>query len=212
MRGRVPLTGAWSELRRPAPTYPEYEQLHADATAAAAADGRFVDPAKLRHSQALRRGWEWRVRVLGHDRPPTLTELHMLLLADQRDLDPDAPQWLVDVRAQAEAADAEKKAARARRDQQDHDVWEKARAGCPVELEVRRNGTARVRGGYMHNLGHAVPPVDVVSGERKLRRHPAGRALCETEQRAKPLDLSGGTGGPATCVNCLKYTPLIRPA
>jgi hypothetical protein len=198
------------EPERPAPTYPEYEQLVADAQAAVNADGRHVDPAKLHRVQDLRRSWDWRVSVVGHDRPTrTLVEMHMLLLADQRNLNPPLPQWLVDARAAAADRDAELRAARERREAADQAEWEKTLAECSVEVEVFRNGHARVRYGYVHHLGHVVPKEDALSGRSRLHR--AGRGLCETEKRSKPLDLSGGKGGPGTCVNCLTYTPKIRP-
>lgn len=210
-RRLIAVPGTFPAPERPAPTYPEYENLRADAEASVAADGHFVDPVKLRRVQDLRRSWEWRVSVLGHDdEHRTLLDMHMLLLADQRDLDPPVPQWLVEARAEGERRDAEKRKARQDREDADMAVWEKALAQAQVELAVLRNGTARPRHGLMHNLGHAVPKVDAVSG--RSRRHRAGRALCETETRAKPLDLTGGEGGAVTCTSCLNYTPKIRPA
>ncbi len=43
---RRSLAVVLSAPERPAPTYPEYGQLVADATAAANQDGGFVDPAR----------------------------------------------------------------------------------------------------------------------------------------------------------------------
>lgn len=195
---------------RPAPEYPEYKQLLADAEDAAAADGQFVDPVKLRRCHALLRGWEWKVSVLGHDGTQTLLDMHLLLLADERDLNPPPPQWLLDARAEGERRDEQNRARRKANDDADEQAWAQVREQCQVEVTVLRNGTARARKGQWHYLGHAVPAVDVVSG--RARRHLAGRALCETETRAKPLDLSGGEGGAVTCVSCLTYAPKIRPA
>ena len=78
----------------PPPTYPEYAQLLADAEAAVQADGGMVDSRKLYRVQRLRRSWEWKVAVLGRDGTGTRTllEMHLLLLADERDLDPPLPQ------------------------------------------------------------------------------------------------------------------------
>jgi hypothetical protein len=199
----------------PAPTYPQYPQLLADATQAAAADGRLVDPRKLYRVRHLHRSWEWMTCVLGYAGNGTgsILEMHLLLLADERDLNPPLPGWLVERRAADAVADAERAAALKLEEDRDQAVWDAARQGCQVEVVVRRNGTARPRRGYLHNLGHVVPAVDSESGEGcKLRRHPAGRAVCESEQRARPLDLSGGEGGPGTCDRCLKYTPHLRPA
>lgn len=213
MSPRRPLVvrGLFAVPERPAPTYPEYEQLRADAVAAAAADGGFVDPAKLRRVQALQRSWDWRVSVLGHDdQHRSITDMHTLLLADERDLEPPLPQWLLDARAEGERLDAEKQAARKARADADQEAWEKVLAQAKVGLRVLRNGTARTRYGQWHNLGHAVPVEDAVSG--RARRHRAGRAVCETADRARPLNLDGGEDGPVTCVRCLDYVPKLRPA
>lgn len=198
----------------PAPTYPEYEGLRELAEESVRRDGLFVDPAKLRMRQQMSRGGNWRVAVLGHEGSPTLVEMHMLLLADGQDIDPPLPQWFVDAVAAVDRlfneSQARMAAARKRRDETDQAAWDAALAACQVEVEVRRNGHSRVRYGLMHNLGHVVPKADVRSGPS--RRHRAGRALCETEHRAKPLDLSGGSEGPATCESCLRYTPKVRLA
>lgn len=198
----------------PAPTYPQYQQLRADAEAAVKAAGSFVDPIKLRKVMHLKRSWDWKTAVLGYvgDGTGTLLEMQLLLLADERDLDPPLPQWLVERRAADAHADEQRAAKRKARDDADQDAWEKVLAGCAVDVVVRRNGTARPRNGYLHNLGHVVPTADAESGHgRQRRRHPAGRAVCESERRARPLDLSGGDGGPATCDRCLKWTPQLRP-
>ncbi len=201
---------------RPAPTYPQYAQLLTDAKAAAAGDHGFVDPVKYRRAQVLPRGYDWRLAVLGHDggtTGSTVVEMHMRLLADERDLDPPLPQWVIQARQESDARRRELDAARRASDAADQAAWDEVRQRCQVDVDALRNGHTRARGGYAHNLGHVVPSVDALSGtERRPRRHRAGRALCETETRARPLDLSGGQGGPATCRRCLEYTPKIRPA
>lgn len=207
------LPDHWKPPQRPEPTYPEYAQLKADAEESVRADGRMVDPVKLRRVGSLSRSWTWRVSVLGHDNERKLLDLHMLLLADERDLDPPLPQWLVDARAEAEAQDAEKARRRKARDDVDEAASAEALKDFPVKVTVLRNGTGRVRFGYVHHLGHIVPAEDVLSGsEARPRRHRAGRGLCETERRGRPLDLSGGEGGAATCVNCLSWAVKVRAA
>lgn len=82
-----------------------------------------------------------------------------------------------------------------------------------MEFDVHEGSRARVRGDLYEYLGHAVPRADVYSGTRKVRTHPAGRALCETPGRARPLDIgdtASPDGTPATCVNCLKWAPKVR--
>lgn len=210
-RGRAGLpTGLFPVPERPKPTYPEHEWLVAAAQASVRADNGFVDPVKLRNVQSLPRTHDWRISVLGHDGERTLVEMHMLLLAHEQDLDPPLPQWVVDARAEARRREAERDAKLKELNDMFQARWDEVSQGCLVEVSVWRNGRARAHYGYAHHLGHVVPKVDAVSG--RCRRHLAGRALCETEQRAQPLDLSGGEGGPATCVSCLDYTPKIRPA
>ncbi len=199
----------------PRPTYPEYEQLRA---AAAAAAQRPVSPASIPVKRALitRRGFDWCLAVVG--RPChglgsiSCVDAELLVLADAADIDPPLPQWVVDERAAAARVADERAAERKARDDADQAAWDATRAGLTVEVQVLRNGHARPRHGYAHHLGHVVPKVDAESGpDRRPRRHRAGRALCESERRARPLDLSGGEGGAATCVACLAYTPKIRP-
>lgn len=210
-RKRLLVDGLLPLPERPAPTYPEYEQLLADAEASLRADGGFVDPAKLRRQTLLPRSWDWQVAVLGHDYPPNVLQMHVLLLAHDRDLDPPLPQWLLEARAAAAERREQLDATRKALDDADRAEWEAAVTGVAVEVEVLRNGHARPRHGQSHHLGHVVPKVDVVSGAaRRPRRHRAGRALRESERRARPLDLSGGAGGPATCVSCLMYVKKIR--
>lgn len=207
----VPAAVLFPEPGRPAPTYPEYAKLLEDATAAAAADGRFVDPVKLHRVGNLRRPWDWKLAVLGRDPVGwSVVEMHMLLLAHERDLDPPLPQWVLDARAEAKDREEEKQAAHKAADDADQAAWDEARQGCPVELTVRRTRQYRPHRGFSHQLGHAIPAVGCRSGMK--RRHQAGRALCESETRAKPLVLDGGEGGPATCKSCLDYIPKIRPA
>ena len=207
----VPAGVLFPQPERPAPTYPEYEKLLEDATAAAAADGRFVDPVKLRRVEDLRRDWDWKIAVLGREPVGrTVVEMHLLLLAHEQDLNPPLPQWLNDARAEAKAREEEKRAARKAADDADQSEWDAARKGCPVELTVRRTSQYRPHRGFSHQLGHAIPAVDCRSGPK--RRHRAGRALCESETRTQPLVLAGGADGPATCRSCLDYTKKIRPA
>ena len=199
----------------PEPTYPEYPRLRAEAEERVLAEGRFVNPAQLAKVQRLNRSWEWKVSVLGHDGDGTQTRLDMqlLLVADEWDLNPDPPAWLVEMRREGAERDAAQRAARRARDEADAAASRAAEEACEVALTVQRNGTARPRHGFMHNLGHFVPAVDAYSGfGARRRRHRAGRALCESAARATPLDLSGGTGGAATCVSCLRYAPMIRRA
>lgn len=210
-RGRFVMpAGVFPEPERPVPSYPEYAGLRELAQESVRRDGGFVDPVKARMRENIGRGPDWRIAVLGHDRRCTVLEMHMLLLAHGQDITPPAPQWLLDARAEAAQRQAERDAARGKAAAADWAAWNAAREGCPVELEVRRTSHMRPHRGFAHQLGHAIPKVDARSG--RTRRHRAGRALCETESRSRPLVLNGGEGGPATCKSCLDYTPKIRLA
>lgn len=93
------------------PDYPEYADLRAAAELSVRADGGFVDPAKLGREQNLGRGHDWRISVLGHSSRTTLVELHMLLIADERGIEPPLPEWLAAHRAERQAKrDAEQAA------------------------------------------------------------------------------------------------------
>ncbi len=205
------------EARMPEPTYPEFARLRDEARQVAA---RPIDPASVRVKQEVmrRRGADWCVAVLGryvHGLASlSCAEAEMLVLADAEGVDPPLPQWVVDDRRLAGDREARADAMRAAVDQRDRQAWDAARTQCPVQVEVRRSKTGRPRCGVTHHLGHVVPLVAAVSGAGdEVRRHRPGRALCETERRGRPLSLSGpDPDGPATCVNCLGYTPQIRPA
>ncbi|MER5608320.1 hypothetical protein AB0F93_03690 [Micromonospora tulbaghiae] len=198
----------------PPPTYPEYADLLAQARRIAA---RPVDPSSLPRKQELirERGYDWCFAVLGHSCPGlryiSCVDAELLVLADAAGIDPPLPQWLLDERAETERRNEEAAAWQEKLRQRDEEAWKTALAGCPIQVEVRENTNSRFRSGRGREaLRHVVPTVDAVSGRR--RRHPAGRALCETASRAKPLRLGDPTSDPATCVNCVKATPLIRAA
>ncbi|WP_431976036.1 hypothetical protein [Micromonospora haikouensis] len=195
------------------PAYPEYEELYAKARIA----GRFANPHRfgLFKEVAHRRGYDWCTavvgRVYGGLATVTSEEAELLVIADQADINPPLPARIVKARAQRAEhqalLDKERAAQQARYEQ----AWKAAREKCAVPVQVRRNLTARPHGaGFAHHLGHVVPEVECRSG--RSRRHLAGRALCESPGRARPLRLGGPDNGPATCSSCLKYTPLIRPA
>lgn len=197
----------------PAPTYPEYQALLDEAHRTVP---RFVDPANLYPARpvAARRGADWCTAVLGRPNGPyerrSRVEDQMLIVADQADVDPPLPDWIMQARAEGERVQAERDAATRARLQRDADAWAAVLADTTVPLEVHHGSRPRVRGLTSELLRHAVPTADVVSGARRLRVHPAGRALCESEQRSKPLALDGISDGPVTCVRCLDWAPRVR--
>lgn len=200
----------------PAPTYPEYDAV---VELAYKLKPQFINPANLYPETEVvyRHGYDWCTAVLG--RPYhfgvriTVHEQYLLIAADQLDINPPLPDWIVEGRRAAEERQAELDRRREAARQRDRDAWAAALAAATVDLNVHYGSRPRVRG-YLHEtLGHAVPPADVYSGTRKVRVHPRGRALCETPTRAKPLAISdqpAPDGQPATCVNCLEWTPKVR--
>lgn len=197
----------------PAPTWPQYQSLLDEARRTVPS---FADPANLYPAAEVvqRRGHDWATAILGYPfegfRGVSRVQHQLLQLADQADLDPPLPAWIVEGRAEGERHRVSLD--QARRDQAARDAarWAEARDASPVDLEVRESSRTRARGGINQHLGHAVPGVDVYSGTRRVRVHAAGRALCETPTRAKPLQLGEATTGPATCVSCLQWATQIR--
>lgn len=197
----------------PPPTYPEYEQLLAQAKRNASGP---VDANTFPKKQRImwERGDDWCLAVLGKPCHGlgriSCVDAELLVLADAANINPPLPQWVVDARAETARRKKVREDQRAALRQRDQAAWDAAREQCPVELEVRLNPTSRVRDGEWHNLGHAVPLVDALS---RRRLHPKGRALCESLTRARPLRLGEPTSAaPATCVRCLAYVSQIRPA
>lgn len=201
------------------PTYPEYPQLWEQARRAAHG---FVDPTHIRRLEEIthRRGADWCTAVLGRPfvglRRVSVAEAELLRLAHERGLDPPLPDEIVAARQAAADHRAMIAQQRRQRAEQDRREWTEAlgQAAVPAEVlpvraNVRGEGRSSHRGGGP--LHHVVPTVDLWSGpETRRRRHPAGRALCETEHRAKPLQLGEPTGEPATCVRCLAWTTRVR--
>ncbi len=199
------------------PTYPEYAEIRAEAERR---KGPFVDPFDV-HSRIPnligRRGHEWALSVLGREYwgPQSLypVDLQLLKIADERDLNPPLPQWVVDARAAAKVREKERADRLAAFRQRDRDAWQALLPGVVVDLDVYTNTTQRVRNGFADYLAHAVPKQDAYSGVRTVRTHRAGRALCETETRPKPLSLHYSpepAGTPVTCRRCLDWSVKVR--
>lgn len=198
------------------PEYPEHDELREEATRRAA---RFTDPARLSYLAGLANRPDWASRVLGfycHGlRHISVTDAELLAVADERGITPAEPSWMVEDRQRDEQRRNQLDEHRRQVAARDAAAWRNAldEAAATVEavLQVFANPTARPRYGMRHNLGHAVPNIDVYSGVRSVRTHPAGRALCESPTRARPLLLeSMPSAGPATCDRCLIWTVKVR--
>lgn len=199
----------------PAPDYPEYQALLEEARRRSRGP---INPRDIRYGGrydqvALRRGYDWCLSVLGHF-PGILsishTECELLVVADERNIDPPLPARIAAARGAADKHRADRAAARAAAVEVDQATWAAVRTQARVPLQVFLNPTARVRNGFDQYLGHAVPDVDCYSA--RGRRHLAGRALCESEQRGKPLRLKErpSPDAPVTCVRCLSWATKVR--
>lgn len=202
-------------LSPPEPAYPEYHGLYAEARRIT---GGFANPTRtpVYEEVARRRGFDWCTAVVGRSycglRTVTSTEAELLVLADMRDLNPPLPPRIVADREAYARHKAKLEEQRAEQQRLYDEAWKAALEKCTVPVEVRRNLTARPHGrfGFAHHLSHVVPTVECRSG--RSRKHLAGRGLCESPDRKRPLQLGDPDNGPATCVRCLDYAPMIRPA
>ena len=199
-------------MTNPQVAYDGYDELRA---AARRRTGGYGAPREipLMSRVITRRGVDWCRSVLGKPFNGDLqsipyTDAHMLLIADERNLDPAIPAWLTEWKAQSAEDQRRRNEAREAALQRDRDRWAAALAACGVEVEVRPNVNGRRygRGAFGNEpLRHAIPLVDARSSKR---RHPAGRALCEVRHLRT---FGEPTGQPATCASCIKYTAEIRP-
>lgn len=197
------------------PAYPEYEEL---AVLARQAVPAFVDVVYLRTLKEVvaRRGSDWCSAVLGRAFPSLWhtpgPEAALLLLADEKDLDPPLPEVIVEARRAADQRHQDLLQARRRAREADQAAHDVAVAGSPVLLEVRANTRGRRYSSVLNEpLRHLVPAVPVTSGAGGRRMHEAGRALCESARRARPLELAPASEDPATCQRCLAHASSLRP-
>lgn len=210
------------------PTYPEYQTLLGMARRA---DAGFVNPSDVypggRFDQIEQRhGDDWCGIVTGRWPWPgwrrlTHLECQVLAAADAAGIDPPEPAWMVEAKAERAAraaAELARLAAAAARWQELHDrdvaAWAAVAAAAVVQFSIFLNPTARPRHGFRDQIGHAVPDVDCYSGTQAVRTHHAGRALCESPNRNRPLRLedSPSPDAPVTCVSCLSWAAKVRTA
>lgn len=200
---------------QPAPAYPEYDQVRAEARRT---EPRFIGREDLDRFErvAAARGRDWCTAVLGTSfggiRHVGTTDAQMLVVADGMGLDPPLPPHVLEGRRAHQERQEELERARRQLAERDTARWDTARAACQVPVTVRPNtrGRRTNTGMAAGPLRHVTPDVDAMSGRSRLHR--AGRALCETAARRKPLELGDPTDDPATCKGCLASTPRIRRA
>lgn len=157
------------------PTYPQYAALRAQAEQAARADGNYAHPAKIRAASSIRRGPDWKTCVLGHSGLPTLTEMHMLLIADAQDFSPPPPSWLATLRAQRALKLEERRTEEAAivgvRDQQ----WTDLAQALPFPVVLAYNYSRHTYENWTQGAVHILAGETIRIG--KLRRE-KGAALC----------------------------------
>lgn len=179
--------------------------------------GPFVDP-KIVHARRWFHNRAWAEAITGDTAFSLGDWPTMYLLAIAMAAEPEPPVTRAQRAEQAAIEEQARNAAKVRalmteriaeRHQAEAAAWVAALRTCLVKVVVRENRYGRVRGGARERLRHVVPLTEAVSGRR--RRHLAGRALCETPGRAKPLQLDEDpTDDPATCQRCLAYVSQIR--
>jgi hypothetical protein len=197
----------------PQVAYDGYDELRA---AARRRNGGLADPREIPLMRDLirRRGADWCMSVIGKPMMGGLesvsgTDADMLMVADERDMDPPKPAWLIQWTQESDAVHRLQEEARAAALERDRERWAEALAASgvlPDQLEVRENTRSRqVRGGQRQALRHVVPLVDVRSPQR---RHQSGRELCAV---SRPRELGEPADQPATCVSCVAFVAQIRP-
>jgi hypothetical protein len=193
----------------PEPTYPEYEELRQEARRK---DGGPIGGQTIACMEDVvnRRGGDWCTAVLGRPFPgirhvPS-ADGWMLILADERGIEPELPARIVEVRRVEEARRKERGAQAAAKLEAEMRRWDLITASAPVTFSVQENTRhTGVRG----PLKHITAPVYLRSGRSRL--HSPGRALCETPDRTNRLVLGGPLVDlPPTCTRCIEYAGLVR--
>jgi hypothetical protein len=193
----------------PEPTYPEYEDLLRTAlqNVRGPIGGRTVAQME---DVVQRRGRDWCTAVLGRPFPglsyvPT-SDGWLLLLADERGLDPALPERIVRERQAEDAQRQERAGAAAVKLEQEKRRWALIAAATSITFAVRENARHTGVGG---SLRHVTAAVDLLSG--RSRRHKAGAALCEMPGRTNPLHLGSPLENlPPTCGRCIAYAGQVR--
>jgi hypothetical protein len=153
----------------------------------------------------MRRPWDWRIAVLGNSGRTTLLEMHLLLIADKRGIDPPLPAWLAEKRASEAVALEAKRSARAAVAQARETEWKALVAALPVEIKVAHNYEShRHLENYVQGGDHILVTVDFAHG--RLHRS-AGSSFCETPSYSHNLYFPHWDGPDErwpTCKKCIR--------
>ncbi|MEU9495874.1 hypothetical protein AB0D73_29355 [Streptomyces sp. NPDC048215] len=203
MRSRVVTITLPPELAKA--DYPEFEEVRAEGVRRGRGP---IDPQALRQMEevAARRGDDWCTAVIGRSfagiRYVSCAESFMLLVADERGLEPPLPQRYVEARRLFDERREQDRARRAEQGRLERERWEAAVRTCLVKVSVRPN----LNRGGRRSMPHVVPDVPVRSSRGV---HPAGRALCEHWRNPRQLG-DPIPDGVATCQSCVRYAAEIR--
>ncbi len=202
--------------RQSDPIYPEYAELRAEADRRAS---WCVDPADINFripDLVAARGYDWAYAVLGrpYGGPQSLygSDIELLKLAGERDLDPSLPQHVVEARAAAEAHSiAGQEAAAARRRLLDEE-WQAIVAALaarqnPVLVKVAHNYTSgrHCESGYVQGGDHIVFETRLLASAGRLRREP-GQSACYQPSRARNVEVLVEVDDDRlpTCKSCIR--------
>ncbi|MEV7887457.1 hypothetical protein ACWD3I_25730 [Streptomyces sp. NPDC002817] len=206
MRRRV-VTGLLPELDAE-PAYLEFEEVREQARRSSRGPIGSETIGRM-EEVAARRGGDWCTAVLGRRFPGirhvSTVDGWMLIVADTKSLEPPLPPRIVEERQAAEERRVGRERAAAVELTMAKEVWRQHAVKAPVPLTVRENTRHT---GVSGSLRHVVAAVDLVSG--RSRRHNAGMGLCETPERANPLQLGGAVDLPPTCTRCQQFVAKVR--
>lgn len=187
-------------------TYPEYENLLALAEESARRDGQFIDPVKCRMLEHLRRDQDWYLSVLADERSKGRLRMHVLLLANGQDIEPQLPVGLAEWRAAQAKQRRREDEARAARLAALDEAWASIWRALPQPVGVAYNYSGGLHlESYQSGAVHIILTADLVHG--RLRRVKGG-AMCTTGSTARHQDFADAGDPPeqrrATCKACLR--------
>ncbi|WP_331726280.1 hypothetical protein [Streptomyces sp. NBC_00470] len=208
MPRRIAVTGlpSWPA---PEPTYSEYNEVRQEARNR---DRGPIGGQCIARMQDViqRRGYDWCTAVLGRPFPglryAPSADGHMLVVADERGLEPELPQRIRQARAEEEAQREERQTRAAAKTEAEDRQWSLLVATAPVTFTVRENTRHSQMG---KRCRHVTADVDLISGRARLHKACAG--LCETPDRPTPLRLSDPLDAQSpNCQRCLEYAGQVR--
>nr|WP_119589931.1 hypothetical protein [Streptomyces scabiei] len=190
------------------PAYAEFEAVREQARRSSRGPIG-MDTIGRMEEVAARRGGDWCTAVLGRSFPGlrhvSTVDGWMLIIGDTQGLEPPLPPRIVEERQAAEELRVGRERAAVVELNMAKEAWRQLAVKAPVPLTVRENTRHTSAQG---SLRHVVSAVDLISGSS--RTHKAGMGLCETPERANPLQLGGAVDLPPTCMRCQEFVAKVR--